>query len=131
MSYRIWLFITGLTGATAVAAGAIGSHVLKPEGAMLKAYESAQLFHALHAIALLAVAVLLAVTAGRRNAWGALMLQFAALGFLGGIALFSGGIYMWIGLDMHPPSGLIPAGGTLLMAGWLSLGLSAFGLRHE
>lgn len=131
MPYRIWIFIAGLLGLTAVIAGALGAHVLKAEGAIQKAYSSAQLFHALHTLAILGVAAMLAATAGRRNAWAGWTLQAAAFAFLGGILLFSAGIYAQVWMGANSNGGIVPAGGMLFMAGWTALALSAFGLGRD
>ncbi len=131
MSYRFWLFITGLLGFSAVTAGALGRHMLNAEGVMLKAYKSGQLFHALHTLAILGVTVLMAATEGRRNALADWTLQIAAVAFLGGILCFSGGIYVQVGLGLQSSVNIVPTGGMLFLTGWASLALSAFGFRRE
>jgi uncharacterized membrane protein YgdD (TMEM256/DUF423 family) len=131
MSYRFWLFITGILGFTAVAAGALGRHALHVEGPMLRAYESGQLFHALHTLAILGVTVLMAATEGRRNAWAGWMLQIAAFAFLGGILCFSGGIYVQVSLSLQSNVNIVPTGGVLFLTGWAALALASFGFRQE
>src|SRR5262249_1783698 len=93
MSYRIWLFLAGLAGVSALIAGAYGAHGLGSivtVSPAVKMYETEALYHALHAIALALVAVLLAATEGRRGALASVLLNIAAAGFLIGIVLFSG-----------------------------------------
>ena len=127
--FRIWLFIAGLVALAAVVAAAHGAHELNRYAlfpAAAKIYDTAQLFHMMHAIALFGVAILLATTDGRRHGWSSLMLNLAAVAFLAGIALFSGGIYYHV-LKGVPPSA--PAGGLAFMVGWAALALSAFGFR--
>jgi uncharacterized membrane protein YgdD (TMEM256/DUF423 family) len=132
MFYRIWLFLAGLAGASAVAAAAYGAHGLNGAvtfSAPVKIYESGALFHALHALALTLTAVLLAATEGRRGAFACWMLNIAALAFVAGIVLFSGGIYYQVVNGTQFTAPIVPAGGIILMGGWLALALSAFGLR--
>jgi uncharacterized membrane protein YgdD (TMEM256/DUF423 family) len=132
MSYRIWLFLAGLAGASAVAASAYGAHALNGAvtfSASVKIYETGALFHALHALALTLTAILLAATEGRRGVYACWMLNIAALAFVVGIGLFSGGVYYQIlrGVQLPPP--IVPTGGVAFMIGWAALGLSAFGFR--
>ena len=134
MSYRIWLFVAGLAGASAVAAAAYGAHGLNGAvtfSAPVKFYETAALFHALHALALMLTAVLLAATEGRRGAFACWMLNIAAFAFVAGIVLFSGGVYYQIvgGTGAILPVLVVPTGGIAFLVGWVALAVSAFGLR--
>ena len=93
----------------AVALGAFGAHSLKStlEGrGMLDVWNKAVLYHFIHAIALLVLALLGPIN---RGAW---WLLFA------GIFLFSGSLYLmaltnlrWLGL-------VTPVGGLCFLAGW-------------
>jgi uncharacterized membrane protein YgdD (TMEM256/DUF423 family) len=134
MLYRIWLFLAGLLGGAAVLAAAHGAHGLNSAttfSAAVKIYDTATLYHVVHAIALTLTAVLLAATEGRRGLFATLALNFAAFAFFAGIILFSGGIYYQItrggGFEFGVP--IVPAGGILFMAGWIALAVSAFGFR--
>ena len=132
MSYRIWLFLAGIAGGTAVAAAAYGAHGLNGVvtfSPTVKMYDTAALFHALHAIALTLAAVLLAATDGRRNGFGTALLNLAAAAFLIGIILFSGGIYYQIAHNAQAFGRIVPTGGVAFMVGWAALALSAFGFR--
>jgi uncharacterized membrane protein YgdD (TMEM256/DUF423 family) len=57
------------------------------------------------------------------------MLNLAAVAFLAGIALFSGGIYYHVLKGVPPSAPIVPAGGLAFMVGWAALALSAFGYR--
>jgi uncharacterized membrane protein YgdD (TMEM256/DUF423 family) len=93
----------------AVALGAFGAHALKStlEGrGMLDVWNKAVLYHFIHAIALLVLALFGTVN---RGAWWLL---------LAGILLFSGSLYLmaltnlrWLGL-------VTPLGGLCFLAGW-------------
>jgi uncharacterized membrane protein YgdD (TMEM256/DUF423 family) len=132
MSYRIWLFLAGLSGCAAVLAGAYGAHTLNSLStfsAMTRIYETGALYHALHSVALTLTAVLIAATEGRRGAFATWLLNIAALGFLLGIVMFSGGIYHQISQGLQTGSKIVPAGGIAFLVGWIALALSAFGFR--
>lgn len=130
--FRFWLFISGIVGLAAVAAGALGAHVLSglaDDPRLASNFDSALQFHLVHAIALFGVAVLFIATDGRRNGWGAVMLNLAALMFLLGIVLFSGGIYYQVANLQQTGLKIVPAGGISFMIGWVAATLSAFGYR--
>lgn len=132
MSFRIWLFIAAISALLAIIAAAHGAHALNrtalfPTAA--KIYDTAQLFHMLHATALFGVAILFGATDRRRVFWATLMLQIAAIGFVAGIVLFSGGIYYHVLKGVEPGLPIVPAGGVSFMIGWSALALSAFGFR--
>ncbi len=131
--FRVWLFIAGLSGCASLVAATYGAHGLNGVttfSASVKIYETAALQHALHSLAMAAVAVLLAATEGRRNVFGTLAMNISALAFLIGIILFSAGLYYQIVRGDQTFQSLVPVGGSLLMAGWLALALSAFGIRR-
>jgi uncharacterized membrane protein YgdD (TMEM256/DUF423 family) len=110
---RAW---AGFLGATGVGAGALGAHALRgtlpPE--MLDVWKTATLYQLVHTVALLA----LSFTPGSRSPRG------AAMAFVAGVPLFSGSLYAlalggprWLGA-------VAPLGGSLMVAGWLLVGLS-------
>lgn len=132
MSFRIWLFVAGLSCITAVIAAAYGAHSLNgivSFSSSVKIYETGQLYHMLHSLAILAVALLMLATEGRRNGWASAMLQIAAVAFLAGIVLFSGGIYYNVLQEAQAATQIVPAGGGLFLLGWAAVTLSAFGFR--
>ncbi len=133
MSYRFWLFVTGVMGMLAVVAGSYGAHVLRSDGfsASVKTFETGVMYHGLHALALLGVTAMLAITDGKRAAFAAWALQIAAFAFVAGILLFSGGLYAQTTGAIAISPRVVPYGGLLLMIGWAALAVSAFGLRRE
>jgi uncharacterized membrane protein YgdD (TMEM256/DUF423 family) len=102
-------------GAAGVALGAFGAHALRgrlpPE--LLAAWQTAVLYHLLHSLALLALGLFAGAT-GRP-------VRLPALLFAGGIALFSGSLYLVAGAGARWAGPLTPVGGLLLIAGWLAL----------
>lgn len=105
--------IGAVLGGLAVAAGAFGAHALKdrlgPDA--LATFEVAVRYHALHALAVVAVSL---AARGPRGPFRA-----AGIAFLAGIVLFSGSLYA---LGLGAPRGvgaITPVGGVLFLAGWV------------
>jgi uncharacterized membrane protein YgdD (TMEM256/DUF423 family) len=99
----------------AVALGAFGAHALRPtieSHGMLEAWNTAVLYHFIHAIALLVLALL---AAANRGAWWAL---FA------GILLFSGSLYIMALTNLHWLGPITPLGGLCFLGGWAWLIIS-------
>ncbi len=130
MNGRFWIFIAAILGGLAVAAGAIGSHALGDISADAKRiFSTGQHYHALHALALLGVGIVLLQSEGSRARFSTWFLQAAALAFLIGIVCFSGGIYVQVARSLSSSSGVVPLGGVSLMVGWAALAIGALGLR--
>lgn len=93
----------------AVALGAFGAHALKAAlqtSGMLDAWNKAVLYHFLHAIALMALAL---HGAGNRA---------ACLLLLAGILLFSGSLYAMALTNIRGLGAITPLGGLCFLAGW-------------
>lgn len=93
----------------AVALGAFGAHALKAKlqaHSMLDAWQTAVLYHFLHAIALLVLAL---HGAGNRGVYFLL---------LGGVALFSGSLYLLALTNIRWLGAMTPIGGLCFLAGW-------------
>jgi uncharacterized membrane protein YgdD (TMEM256/DUF423 family) len=99
----------------AVAFGAFGAHALKSTieaNGMLDAWNKAVLYHFVHAIALMVLA--LWAKENRVSWW----LLFA------GILLFSGSLYLMALTNLHSLGVITPLGGLCFLAGWLWLTIS-------
>lgn len=132
MAYRIWLFLAGLSGASAVLMGAAIRHRTPPfDPRVLESLSAGQLYHILHSLALLGVAVLLLASDGRRGFIVSLLMNLAGVAFAGGIVLFSFGIYGAFNEGAIVHAKTIPVGGMLFIAGWVFLALSAFGVEGK
>lgn len=130
MGGRFWIFLAAILGGLAVAAGAIGAHALTAASADAKRiFSTGQQYHALHALALLCVGIVLIQTEGWRARFATWFLQIAAFAFLAGIACFSGGIYVQVAKGLTSSAGIVPFGGISFMAGWAALAIAALGLR--
>ncbi|MCE9544959.1 MAG: DUF423 domain-containing protein [Planctomycetia bacterium] len=121
MNARTAILIGALLGATGVGAGAIGSHMLANKLAIpqREQFETAVRYQLIHALALVAVG---ALGRGRPSRW----LCVAGVTFVGGVLLFSGGLYTYIAavtvpLPLRFAVHLVPVGGVMLIIGWLAL----------
>jgi uncharacterized membrane protein YgdD (TMEM256/DUF423 family) len=114
---RIWIGLGALAGLTAVAMAALAAHGLERlDPAALQMLRNAVEMQGWHALVLLACG--LWVPRGGRLA------DWAGGAFAVGIVLFCGAVYA-LALASVRLAMLAPIGGTLLMLGWLLLGLSA------
>lgn len=131
---QLFLGIAGVLGAAGVMLGAFGAHGLQLRlGASgLETWQTAVLYHLIHALALLAVGVWLrAGSALTQSLPQALLLPEGALtvagwSFLVGVLLFSGSLYL---LALGGPRILgpvTPVGGVAFIVGWLALAWAAF-----
>lgn len=122
---RILIMLASVLGLTAVAMGAFAAHGLQaslsPKG--LEVMKTAAQYQMLHALAILAVAILAQHTPHK-------FLHIAGGLWVFGVICFSGSLYL-LTLTSSKGLGVItPIGGILLMSGWLVLGLWAVrGLR--
>src|SRR5690606_38081768 len=112
-----FLFIAAaLAGATGVALGAFGAHALKAivEPAALETWRTAVLYHLVHALALLAVALAWPVLPQRA-------LRLAGALMLAGILLFSGSLYLLVLTGVRVLGAITPVGGAAFIAAWALL----------
>jgi uncharacterized membrane protein YgdD (TMEM256/DUF423 family) len=113
---RTFLFVGALLGFLAVAFGAFGAHALRgrlsPE--MLGVFETGVRYQMYHALAIIAVGLMLSRTGG----W---LYPTAAWLFTGGVVLFSGSLYVLALTGIRTFGAITPIGGLLLLAGWACL----------
>jgi uncharacterized membrane protein YgdD (TMEM256/DUF423 family) len=117
----------GVSGAIAVALGALGAHFLKDKmqaglisANALAGFETAVKYHLFHTLAMLMVLILFK----ERNTK---LLLRAYRFFLWGVVLFSGSLYLLCTRELFHANWLkvlgpiTPIGGVLMILGWLSL----------
>ena len=111
--------MAGTLGLTAVMLGAFGAHGLRDRlgAAMIEVYRTGVLYHLVHALAVLAVA--LGADHLRRP-------RLVAGLFCAGIVVFSGTLYLLAITGMTWLGAITPIGGLLLMAGWALLLVEGF-----
>jgi uncharacterized membrane protein YgdD (TMEM256/DUF423 family) len=131
MGARFWIFLAAVLGGLAVVAGAIGAHGL-PEATTADArriFQTAQQYHALHALALLGAGIVMLQSEGWRARFATWFFQIAAIAFLTGIVCFCGGIYAQVAGGLSSIGKIVPAGGIAFMVGWAAFAIGALGLR--
>ncbi|MBX9755767.1 MAG: DUF423 domain-containing protein [Pseudomonadaceae bacterium] len=120
---RGFLLLAAFFGFTGVGLGAFAAHALKsrlsPE--YLAVFQTGVHYQMLHALALLALALLVRQLPGR-------LLLAAGYLFTLGIVLFSGSLYALTLSGISALGMITPVGGLAFLAGWLCLGLSAWRL---
>ena len=107
-----------MAGLLAVAMAALAAHGLQAIGPVrLAMAQNALQMQGWHALALL--------TCGLWAPRGGPLVDWAGVAFAAGLVLFCSGVY-GLALGGWPLGMLAPVGGTLLMVGWVLLGLSAW-----
>lgn len=113
---RLAVGAAGLYGASGVALGAAAAHLRGLDAAQAALLRQGVEMALWHALALLGAAAVGRGTAGRLAAWGFLVGTPLFCVPVAALAFGAGGLVR-----------LAPLGGTLLIASWALLGLSAFG----
>jgi len=109
---NIWIFLAGLNGAVAVAAGAYGWHMLSDTPDIRDIFMMGSQYQMWHGFALLGVGLMQHHRPCR---------AFSIAGglFQVGLVLFSGTLYSFALLSVVPLEGAAPLGGGLLLVAWL------------
>ncbi|MCK6535280.1 MAG: DUF423 domain-containing protein [Polyangiaceae bacterium] len=109
----MWIRVAASLGFLAVALGAFGAHLLRSRvtDAQLGVWQTGVLYHALHAVALLAVSLYGDAT-GRAIKW-------PALAFTVGVVLFSGSLYAMVLTGVRKLGIITPFGGLAFLTGWV------------
>ena len=115
---RVFVILSGLLGFTAVALGAFGAHGLQsrlqglPDGVKrLEWWNTAAHYHLTHALALALAAWLVQRGTGAAA-------NVAGWSFVGGVALFSGSLYLMAVTGQTKLGAITPLGGLLFLVGW-------------
>jgi uncharacterized membrane protein YgdD (TMEM256/DUF423 family) len=121
MSARLAIVLGSAAMFVAVALGAFGAHALRARLApdMTAVWQTAVQYHAWHALAVLAVGVLLLQGPGQRA------VEVAGWLFLAGIVLFSGSLYAMALTGVRGLGAVTPFGGVAFLAGWATLAWAA------
>jgi uncharacterized membrane protein YgdD (TMEM256/DUF423 family) len=114
---NLLLVLAATNGFLAVALGAFAAHGLKsmlgPD--LLATFQTGVQYHMYHALAMLAVAILVAQFPAQAG------LRIAAYLFLAGILIFSGSLYVLALTGMRWLGAITPIGGVAFLAGWATL----------
>ena len=121
---RGFLMLAAFFGFTGVALGAFAAHGLKSRlsAEYLAIFHTGVTYQLVHALALLAVALLATQIPGRLMTW-------ASASFAIGILLFSGSLYLLTLTGVSKLGIVTPFGGLAFLIGWLCLGLAAWRLN--
>jgi len=105
-----WLAVAALSMALAVGLGALSAHAFELQGSFRKIFETAHRYHVWHSLALIPLALI--DRPDPELVWGRRLL-------FGGMALFSGSLYMllWSGSGLW--GRVTPFGGVVMVLGWL------------
>lgn len=112
MSYLFWVKVAGVLGFLGVGLGAFGAHSLKERLlalSTLATWETAVLYHLIHAVAILGFAAL------------KLASPLPAICWLIGTIIFSGSLYILSVTGIKWLGAITPIGGLFLLAGWVLL----------
>ncbi len=120
---RSFLMLAAVFGFTGVALGAFAAHGLKNRlsADYLVIFHTGVTYQLVHALAILALAVLSVQLPGRLVGWAGWL-------FALGIVLFSGSLYALTLSGIGKLGIITPIGGLCFLAGWSCLGLAAWRL---
>jgi len=123
---RIFLLLGALNGLLAVALGAFGAHALRDRmtADLYGAFQTGTEYHAVHALALLAIGLLALQQRSQLLLWSGTLISV-------GILLFSGSLYLLSISGTHQFGIITPIGGITLLAGWSCLVGAAWRLPDE
>jgi uncharacterized membrane protein YgdD (TMEM256/DUF423 family) len=113
----LWIKLAGISGFLGVALGAFGAHLLKARlsAEMLAIWQTAVLYHLLHAVALLALGLYGKATGAD--------IRFGAAAFCIGVLVFSGSLYALALSGIRFLGAITPLGGLAFLAGWAWIAL--------
>ena len=119
---KVFVLVGSLSAFVGVALGAFGAHGLKNKVAMdmLKVWETAVLYHLVHALGLIFVGLLCFVLPDVPA------VRYAGWTLLAGTVLFSGSLYLLVLTGSKPLGIITPLGGVAFLAGWLILAVAAW-----
>lgn len=114
---RLTLVFAAVYGGLAVCLGAFGAHAVRARisADMLAVWHTAEQYQFYHALALLAVGILM------RQGLTGTAISVAAWGFIVGTAIFSGSLYLLAGSGIRVLGAITPIGGVCLIIGWAAL----------
>jgi uncharacterized membrane protein YgdD (TMEM256/DUF423 family) len=117
---KLFIAFGAFVGFVAVMLGAFGAHGLKGRVAesLVTAFNTGAQYQMYHALALLAVGILLRLFPGKR------LLKWSGGFFIAGIFLFCGSLYLLTFIRQPWLGPITPVGGLSFMVGWLLLAVA-------
>jgi uncharacterized membrane protein YgdD (TMEM256/DUF423 family) len=123
MESRWWIVLGGLLAALAVVASSYGAHGLDRADIGQRRAEDFDLaahYQMVHAIGLVLVGL---IGRGDVRRW---CVHISGAGFLLGIILFCGGLFIFALADNRTLAPLIPVGGIAFIVGWITLAIAGW-----
>ena len=123
---RFFLSIAAILAGLSVAGGAFASHALKERLSekALAIFETGSKYQMYHALALLAIGLLLS-----RSEVAPTLLNTAGFAFIAGVVLFSGSLYALSLSGIKWLGAITPLGGVAFLVGWGCLALAAWSFK--
>ncbi len=123
---RFFLSIAAILAGLSVAGGAFASHALKERLSerALAIFETGSRYQMYHALALLAIGLLLI-----RSEVAPTLLNTAGFAFIAGVVLFSGSLYALSLSGIKWLGAVAPLGGVAFLVGWGCLALAAWSFK--
>jgi uncharacterized membrane protein YgdD (TMEM256/DUF423 family) len=121
---RVFLSVGAVSALIAVAAGAFGAHALRASlsADLLDTFETGVRYQMYHALALLAVGLIMA----RFSLGGSSWLPAAGWLFVAGTLLFSGSLYLLALTGVRQLGAITPLGGVAFLLGWAALAIGVW-----
>jgi uncharacterized membrane protein YgdD (TMEM256/DUF423 family) len=121
---RLFITLAAASGFLAVAFGAFGAHALRDRlsADALQVFQTGVSYQMYHALALLAVGIVLARFSSQGSAW----LSAAGWLFAAGTILFSGSLYALALSGITWLGAITPLGGVAFLLGWLALAVGVW-----
>jgi uncharacterized membrane protein YgdD (TMEM256/DUF423 family) len=121
---RLFITFAALSGCLAVGLGAFGAHALRDRlsADSLQVFQTGVSYQMYHALALLAVGILLARFSSQGSTW----LSIAGWLFLTGSVLFSGSLYLLSLTGITWLGAITPLGGLAFLLAWLALAIGVW-----
>ena len=113
---KLFVILGSINMAIAVAIGAFGAHGLAPRVTekMLQTWETGAHYHIIHALALIAVGILMS-KAGHASS----LMNTGGWFLFAGIVIFSGSLYALVLTNVSKLGMITPIGGVCFIIGWI------------
>ena len=120
---KLFILLGALAGAAGVVLGAFGAHALKARLApdVLAIWQTAVQYHFWHALALIAIGILIALALP-----GSALLRWAGWLMVAGILLFSGSLYALALSGVRSLGAVTPFGGVAWITEWVLLAVAVW-----
>ncbi|MBA4547870.1 DUF423 domain-containing protein [Thermoactinomyces intermedius] len=125
---KVFVILGSINMALAVAIGAFGAHGLAPRvtDKMLQTWETGAHYHIIHALALIAVGLLMS-KAGQASS----LMSIGGWLLFAGIVIFSGSLYTLVLTNVSKFGMITPIGGVCFIIGWILVAIATAKMAIE